>query len=232
MPFCGQCGERLDADDAFCASCGAPADDGQPTERLAPHGPHSPTRESPAGTAHADPERKLVASRSRWVWVATLAVLILAAGGIAATFLLTNHPPSSAAAATSPSASPTGQAGGSSSSATPQPTAFVTVTATPSASATPASALSHDGPRAPFWAAFFFASYSWDSAQTHAQEARDRGFTDVLVLLTTEYTNLGRPGETIWSCCIGPLDTRGEALKSRSDLRAAGWTDAYVKQAQ
>jgi hypothetical protein len=232
VPFCSQCGERLGSDDVFCGSCGAPADDGRPTQQLALRAVESPGSQRPAADVDADRSPQLVPSRSRWVWVATLAVLILAAGGIAATFLLTNHPASSAAAATSPSASPTGRAGGSSSSATPESAASVTVTATPSASATPASALSHDSPAAPFWAAFFFASYSWDSAQTQAQEARDRGFTDVLVLLTTEYANLGRPGETIWSCCVGPLDTRGEALKSRSDLRAAGWTDAYVKQAQ
>jgi hypothetical protein len=178
------------------------------------------------------PGQQPAASRTRWVWVAAVAVLILAAGGIVATVLMTSKKNASPTAFVRVSASPSSQATASGTTQSPLPTATTMVTATPSASATPASALAHDSPTAPFWAAFFFASYSWDSAQAQARKARDMGLTDVLVLLTTEYANLGRPGETIWSCCVGPLGTRAEAASEKADLRTAGWTDAYVKLAQ
>jgi hypothetical protein len=226
VPFCSQCGDRLNSDDAFCGSCGAPADDGPPTERLASSREQGPPDGHPAAGPRAGRRRQPVARSSRWVWVATLAMLILVAGGIVTAYLVTKHPESPAATSLPPSP------GAAASSPTPSPSATATITATPTTTATPASALSHDSPAAPFWAAYFFASYSWDSAQQQAQKARDLGFSNVLVLLTTEYANLGRPGKTIWSCGIGPLDTRDDALSTRADLRAAGWTDAYAKLAQ
>lgn len=224
--FCVSCGTALRPDACFCEACGARVE--KPEPELPVIGPTQSV--ASAQGASGDANRALADDKNGLAVAIGIAAGVIVAAIVFALFICAYNPfGQTDSSQTAQSGQTVEQNQGSKDDAAEGSAEVAGQSESdgePYETGQSSSIAPDEDIETPFWAAFVFASRSYDNAQRMADDMTDKGFESV-VLDTTEWENLN--AEPWYSVSVGMWEDESDARKMASKLRKKGYSDAYAK---